>query len=306
MNSEINPELFEIDDENNWKTHLDNEGYVVLKNILSDDDIFTYMQLFMYDWKFVSPNFSFTDKSTWIPDNCPMIWNKGMIYSSGFGQSDFQWELRTNSRIISIWEKVHNTTELVVSFDGFSVFLSKTQSSPSWLHIDQNPKNEIYSIQGAFNFFEVSSHSAGFIVVPKSHKYYKPDVDEKKQYIPLDECDINNILAKKLIIPANCFILWNSKTIHANIGMNKNKQDTLDRLTSYITFFPKKDRSQEVFEKRMEGYIKGDNCGHYATMYHPKKHPYGLKKRYESRGFNHIVGRIDENGIIPENRMKLI
>ena len=75
MNGEINPELFEIHDEISWKTHLDEEGYVVLKNILSDDDIFTYMQLFMYEWKFVSPKFSFTDKSTWIPDNCPMMWN---------------------------------------------------------------------------------------------------------------------------------------------------------------------------------------------------------------------------------------
>lgn len=306
MNLEFIPELFEMDDEINWKKYLDNEGYVVLKNILNHDEIFTYMKTFIQEWKFVSPRFDFSDKSTWINDNCPMIWNKGMIYSNGFGQSEFQWSLRTNPKIISIWEKVHNTKDLVVSFDGFSVFLSNSQKSKSWLHIDQNPKSNLYSIQGAFNFFEVTKDSAGFIVVPKSHKTYNPDVDEKKNYIQLDDSDINNILLKKLIIPENCFVLWNSKTIHANIGINKNIKDNFNRLTSYITYFPKEYRSEEILKKRIQGYKDGDNCGHYAIRYNVKKHPYGLKNRYEKRGFNHIKGKLDEDGNIPKSRMKLL
>ena len=47
-----------------------------------------------------------------------------------------------------------------------SVFLSKEQKSKPWLHIDQNPSNTVYSIQGAYNFMPVRNvNDAGFVIV---------------------------------------------------------------------------------------------------------------------------------------------
>ena len=34
------------------------------------------------------------------------------------------------------------------------------------------------------------------------------------------ETDTYEGIAGKLLIPSNCFVLWNSKLIHANIGIN--------------------------------------------------------------------------------------
>lgn len=302
----IKPELFEIENESEWKDYLEQEGYVVLKNILSKERKEEYFKLFVKDWNYVSPNFDFHNKSTWTIDNSPMMWNKGMIYSSGLGQSDFQWALRTDERIISIWEKVHETKNLVVSYDGFSVFLSKKQKPKIWLHVDQNHKDKIYSIQGAYNFLPVTDESAGFIVVPKSHKTYNIDIDKKKQFIPIELDNEHVKKAVKLLIPENCFVLWNSKTIHANIGMSNKIKDNLNRLTSYITYFPKANRSEEILKKRIEGYKNGDNCGHFAIRHNIKKHPYGLKSRYEAREFNNIIPYLDEEGNIPQERLKLI
>ena len=116
------PELFDIEDDGAWKDHLDDHGYVVIKEVLCKDKYYKVYEQFVRDWLYVSPEFSFADKETWTLDRCPIWWEKGMVYSHGFGQSNFQWMLRTDKNIINIWERLHDTDELVVSYDGFSVF----------------------------------------------------------------------------------------------------------------------------------------------------------------------------------------
>ena len=66
-----------------------------------------------------------------------------------------------------------------------------------------------------------------------------------KKMVMFDQ-DLYQPKSVKLLIPDNCFVLWNSKTIHANVGMNKGtKKETkkvtkdINRLTAYITFLPK-------------------------------------------------------------------
>ncbi len=302
----LNPTLFDLNDDTAWKTHLAEQGYAVIQNVLDDE---TYNQLFKQfaaDWNYVSPNFDFHDKETWTTTNSPMMWGKGMIYSSGLGQSDFQWGLRTNPNIISIWQRLHGTKELVVSYDGFSVFLTRQQKPRFWLHIDQNPKDELYSIQGAYNFLPVGENDAGLVVVPESHRTFNIDVDKQYQFITIDPADDHASRAVKLLIPRNCFVLWNSKTIHANEGMTKPKNVELNRLTSYICYFPKEQRSEEVLQQRLAGYKNADNCGHYATRHDVKRHPYGLRHQYLARGFRTIQPRLEEDGSIPKERLALI
>lgn len=303
------PDIFKIKDDNLWKEYLDKYGYVVIENVLTQENIEKYFQQFAKDWKYVSPNFDFHNKDTWVIENTPMMWNKGMIYSSGLGQSDFQWMLRTDKNILEIWETLHNTNELVVSFDGFSIFLDKKQKPGMWLHVDQLSTDNIYSIQGAYNFFPVDENDSGFVVVPESHKTYKtkePDDGKKRSNFDcLSKDDPHVEKAVKLLIPGNSFILWNSKTIHANVGMNK-LSTRFNRLTSYICYFPKTQRDKSNLKKRMAGYFNGDNCGHFAIYHNIKRHPYGQKTRYEGRGFKNIEPTLTEDGNIPEERLRLI
>ena len=148
--------------------------------------------------------------------------------------------------------------------------------------VDQGNSEKILSIQGAYNFLKVSELDAGFLVVPDSHKTFKNKNKNKNKkkgnFILLDNDDPHISKAVKLIIPANCFVLWNSKTVHASTGMDqKIKEQKLNRLTSYITFFPKKDRSKGILKQRLQGYKLGHNCSHYAIYHDVKKHPFYLK-----------------------------
>ena len=316
----ILPKLFDINDHTNWKKNLDKNGFVVIKNILSNTEQIDYISQFKSDLNTVSPNLDCEDKSTWTIENTPMMFHKGMCIFNGFGQCDFMWKLRTNNNIIDIYRKLHNTDSLCVSLDGFSVFLSNKQKTKSWLHIDQNPSNPMYSIQGAYNFNRVGPDDAGFVVVPRSHLTYKPEVTHKRDWIQCGDNDEIESRASKLLIPANCFTLWNSKLIHCNTNITKTLTNPLtqstqnkiefNRLTCYITYLPKKYRPENVLGKRILAYKNGETTSHWANKCELKRYPWGFGKRYEERGFNRITPTLDnENGNgndIPIDRMELL
>ena len=110
---------------------------------------------------------------------------------------------------------------MVTSFDGLSLFLSDTQKSTSWLHQDQRPSDDRLSVQAVLNILPCNEFDAGFICVPKSHKTYIPS-DAKTDWMMLPKDDPNQKLAQKILTPPRSLILFNSKTIHSNIGMVKN------------------------------------------------------------------------------------
>ena len=287
MSQPFTPTLFDISDQENWMEYLEKEGYVVIKNVLSSEEREQGLSLFKKDMATVSPRFDFDDSSTWSIETCPLMFGKGMAVFNGFGQSDFMWHLRLNPKIQNIFKQIYSTNDLVTSLDGFSMFISKAQKSKPWLHIDQNPKNDMYSIQGAYNYFPVNEKTdAGFVLVPGSHKNYKPEVKGKADWHVCNPQPISE--SRKLIIPENCMVLWNSKTIHANEGMSKSGVE-LNRLTCYITYQPKHLRPENIKLKRQNAYVNGCATSHYANRCELKRYPFGFKTRYESRGFSTIT-----------------
>lgn len=309
------PPVFNVNENpRKWRNYLDSEGYVVLTDILNSEQYSDLLETFQREFTQVSPRFSFTDSETWTIANTPAMFGKGMAIYNGFGQSDFMWKLRTNSNIQSPFKTLFNTEELVTSLDGFSVFVSDKQKSKSWLHIDENPKNDIFSIQGAYNMFPVNSGDAGFLVVPGSHKTFKPETPHKKDWIVVDQ-ETFLPQAVKLLIPENSFTLWNSRLIHANTGMVKIKQKKeatrtpptrINRITAYVTFLPKELRSEKIKDARIETYKDGKTTSHWSNRCEVKTYPYGFKKRYESRGFNTLEPRLTETGDIPPDRACLL
>jgi len=318
------PTLFDKTDTDNWQNHLNDNGFVVIKNVLNPNDLENSKTQFIDDWSKVCPKFDFNDRSTWTINNTPIMWSKGMCVFSGLPQSDFMWKLRTNIDIQNIYKRIYQTDNLVASLDGLSVFLDNTHKSKSWLHIDQNPKNEIYSIQGSFNLLPVESNKdAGFIIVPDSHKTYKPIVGHKNDWIVCEDQVEQSGNARKLIIPENCLTLWNSRLIHANeaIKMSKTEFQTrmsesheensnpltlFNRITAYITFQPKIMRSSEILEKRIECYKNGQGTSHWANKCEIKRYPFGFKKNYLARNIVNLSPLLDGDGSIPQERLDVL
>lgn len=300
----IIPSTFSKDQIDDFTGHLETEGFVVIKNILTNQERETFFQKFKTDFNQVSPNFNFDDKSTWNIKNYPGMYGKGMCVFNGFGQANFMWYLRTNYDIKKIFKKLYNVDNLVTSMDGFSVFVDKNQKTKSWHHVDQNPKNPITSYQASYNFYPVNSDDAGFVVAPKSHIGYIPEVKHKRDWIMVEDDSEWNNKVVKLIIPDNCLTIWNSKLIHANAGMIKNT-NRINRLTCYLTYLPESLRNENIRQQRIQAYINGETCSHWANQCKIKKYPFGFKKNYEKKNLGRINPLlIDEN--IPPERLELI
>ncbi len=281
------PRVFKVEEVDEYKQYLDEHGYVVLGDILEDSVRTHLVEKFWTCWKECSPRFDRHDKSTWNIKNSPMMFAKGMAIFSGLPHCDFAWETRLQQNIKDVFAQIHGTSKLCTSFDGFSVFFTKDQKPPKWLHTDQNPSNTEYCIQGAYNFLPVTESSAGFIVVPGSHKEHR--VTKKPgDWVPVDD----DPRAVKLIIPQNTLVLWNSKTVHANTGMTTSEV-RLDRLTCYITYLPKKIRSKEVLERKILAYIGSTGTSHWANRCELKKYPWGFGPNYEARNFTKIVTPVE-------------
>ena len=290
---------------------LDTNGYVVFSDVLTSNQKTDFFNTFKEDMNILSPNFSVTDNNTWIIKNYPGMFGKGMCVFNGIGQSNFMWYLRAHKSIQSIYTKLYDTNELVTSFDGCSIFCSNKQKSKSWHHVDQNPKNTLQSYQGSYNFYPVTEKSSGFVLAPESHSQFVPEVTHSKDWIMLDKDSEWHGKVVKLLIPGNCFTIWNSKTIHANTGMvKKYVNPELDRLTCYITYLPKSLRPANTRLNRLQGYLDGVTTSHWANKYEPKKYPFGFKKQHE----NKLLGTIKPllipgdnlSNIIPSNRLELI
>ena len=298
----IIPTLFKYDDYQ-WSNYLAEHGYVVIKDILKFNERDIFWKLFKNDLMEVSPNFRFEEKNTWTEESYPGIFDKGIIPFNGLGQSNFSWFLRTNSKIQSLYQHLFNIDDLVVSMDAFSLFFCKSQQSEIWNHLDQNPKNEYLCYQGAYNYFEVDEDDSGFIVAPTSHLLFKPEVKHKKNWINIPSDSEWNKKMIKLLIPENCFVIWNSRTIHANVGMTK--ADEINRLTVYITYMPRNYSTKENTEKRVEAYLNGETCTHWANKCVIKKIPWDLKTDHENKKFNKLEPLIKNNNI-PINRKKML
>jgi ectoine hydroxylase-related dioxygenase (phytanoyl-CoA dioxygenase family) len=276
------PPIFTRDDTEGYLKYLDDNGYVVIGDMLEPAVQSILVEKFWECWTECSPGFDRFDKTTWTIKNSPMMFAKGMAVFSGLTHSDFAWETRLQGRIRDVFTEVHKTDKLAVSFDGFSVFFTKNQKTPSWLHTDQNPENTEYCVQGAYNFLPVTPSSAGFTVVPGSHKETRVTT-KKGDWVLVGE----DSRAVKLIIPANCLVLWNSKTVHANTGMTSS-EIRLDRLTCYITYLPKRKRPDTILTQKIVAYLKSEGTSHWANRCEIKKYPWGFGPTYDKRGFNKI------------------
>ena len=140
--------------------------------------------------------------------------------------------------------------------------------------------------------------------MPKSHLFYKPAVCHNKDWI---KCDLEYYLkkSKKLLIPANCFTLWDSNVIHANQGMSK-KTTELNRLTAYIAYLPKKLRPAKILKERIKAYKNNDATSHWANKCELKRYPWGFGTKYKSRGYNTIDSTKEEDGEVPPDRLDLL
>ena len=178
------------------------------------------------------------------------------------------------------------------------------------------------------------------MVVPGSHKQWKNRASgqkgsrHKSGFAPLkrDEPDFDDLFGRavKLDLPANCLVLWNSKTLHGtspgsrerpHITTTNDLEDeggastsgdvaegcraagrgdvvlpVPNRLTCFVAMLPRQLRPRGAIQAKLDVYRGGGSTNHWAHA--GEAHP------VNSTG--PIAGRMAEDGSIPPERIALI
>lgn len=265
---------FDLADETRWLKHLQDHGFVVLKEVADADQVNEAKSLL---WDAISERHEQVNKQD------PDTWNfrcnaPGII--PWLAQSAGAWAVRGWPGVKNAFAQIWQTEELIVSMDCVILWRpwwlnSDWKPQTEGLHIDQNPfrKPGLECVQGMVPLIHVDEHSGGLQVVPDSHldaakeafKRTHPHMRSSGDWCPCDDHDLQQQAVLLLADPGD-LILWDSRTIHGGlVGSGKGQQDEpveLARLAVTVAMTPRAWAGQLVQERRRAGFQKGENFNH--------------------------------------------
>ncbi len=156
--------------------HLEAEGYVVLKSMLQESECQHVLSLMWTELE---------QRGTGIVRGCPETWggDNARWFGNQWGHSDAKWWVRGQPQFKRVWQRIHGTDDLIVSFDG-SVMWRPWGHNKEWrgtaqpLHTDgkdyasgiPNGIPDGYT-QGLVNLVKTTPEAGGNALVPRSHLF---------------------------------------------------------------------------------------------------------------------------------------
>jgi hypothetical protein len=178
--SVISEEVFE-----EYKRQLDEDGYAIIKGAVDPDKAEQYAQRFWDYLENLSKDHKIdrNDTSTWKGGNW-MANLHGILKQYNVGHAQFIWDVRDEDGIVSFFEQLWETNDLLVSFDGACMIRPTRNGSVSkWAHTDQapflnvkennGPAREVRDfgcVQGLLNLKPCGPNDGGLVVYKGSHK----------------------------------------------------------------------------------------------------------------------------------------
>ncbi|KAJ0120119.1 uncharacterized protein J7T55_000973 [Diaporthe amygdali] len=230
---ENEPQLDTSTNFGDWRDQLINDGYVVLKGVISPERAGYYLDS-LFDWLETFPyGFRKDDSSTWGPPNLPAHIKGGMYHAYSVAHERFFWEARMEPTILNAYAKLWQTEDLLVSFDGANLTLPTKDREPvgAWPHVDQSPHRKgLQCVQGILNLAPNGPKDGGLIVLKGSsalnEAFFKTHDTERETWGPADWFGFKpeevewfkerGCEAIKVCAEPGDLILWDSRTVHYN------------------------------------------------------------------------------------------
>jgi len=291
------PPKFAHDDPQAYK-YLEENGYVVISNVATKDEVAHGIDLFWKYMKHAHPKIDREDISTWN-SNWPQWSATGIIAADGIGQSEFAWFARGLPNVKKIFSNIWDGEEdLLVSFDAAGV-VRPIEYNPDWttrggwFHFDQNgyQKKGLHCVQGLLNFLPSGGTDGGLTVVPRTHLLFdklfasRADICDKfgsdfvmltKQGVVPEIWNDPQYYPVKLCLDPGDFALWDSRVAHCNHPPSPKKElpkPDIRRLVSYVCMTPvqaAKKNKKELLQQRLEAFRDGLTTSHWPHEYQPR------------------------------------
>ncbi len=226
------------------KTNLSQKGYCVIPNILDQEEI-DYVKQIFFDWK---SNIACHDKIHYQTDP------HGIYKTLEAGHQRHAWFIRTRPKVKEVFQKLLNTEELVVSFDG-SCYIPKAfqKKDNIWTHTDQASCDKgLKCYQGLVTLTDNKERT--LVVYEGSHllhsTYFEDrGINNSKNWNLIEHDYLDEIQDTKRVlhIPAGSLVVWDSRVFHQN---QYGKPGSEERLVQYVCYLPKSHPKNTVAMQR--------------------------------------------------------
>ena len=241
--------------------HLRNKGYVVVEDVLNEEQIAKARGMF-YDWAKNIPD---------IEKNHKKINVRGIFKYHEAGHQEHAWYLRTLPCVKRVFADLHQTNDLIVSYDGCCWITPEHFAKcrdKCWTHVDENPKKcDKPTYQGFVSL--TSNTNTSLVVYEESHKlfneYFERHVGDKKitSWNKIEKSYLERIQSRRkvLCVPAGAVVVWDSRTFHQN---QYGYPDCEERIVQYINYMPRADskNTKSNKRKRIEYFATRRTTGH--------------------------------------------
>lgn len=245
-----------------YKEELDEKGYCIIEDVLSLEEIKEARKYFN-EWYNSHPQIKIISEK---------VNPHGIFKHFNIGHQRHAWFIRTRPKVQEVFQKIWNTDDLVVSFDGTCYIPSNCKKKDNiWTHTDQAPsKKGRICIQG---FVALTTNTNRSLVVYEgSHKLHeeyakKYNLKSTKDWLLIEHEYLEKIKETKKVlnVKVGSLVLWDSRTFHQNqYGGNCNEE----RIVQYVCFLPRKDLTEKMQEKRINYFLDERTTSHW---------PYPLK-----------------------------
>ena len=244
----------------NYKAELASQGYCIIPNVLTSDEIDTAKTMFKEWQKTIDDH----DKIHRAIDP------HGIYKHHEVGHQRHAWYIRTNPKVQEAFKSIWNCDDLIVSFDG-SCYIDKNnkQKDKIWTHTDQGPDNDTQCYQG---FVALTSNvERTLIVYESSHLYHKKYFEEKggkskSNWHLIDHDILDNLKHTKraLEVPAGSLVIWDSRCFHQN---RYGAPESEERMVQYVCYFPRnhKHNTLAIHKKRQKYFEERRTTSHWPA-----------------------------------------
>jgi hypothetical protein len=212
--------------------------------------------------------------------------HKMLIQHWKTGHSKLAWDVRQAPAVKEAFSKIWGTDDLIVSFDGISVYIldKPTRNSNSWFHVDQSyTRNNFECIQSWVNGYDTCEGDATLVILEGSNNFHG---DFQKEFNIADKGDWFKLQNKEqydfyktrgcaeiaIKCPRGYGVFWDSRTLHYGNPVQKMASDDFNyRCVVYVCMTPRSLAKSKDLEKRKKHFNELRMTSHWPHK--PKLFP---------------------------------
>ena len=193
--------------------------------------------------------------------------HKMLIQHWKIGHSKLVWEVRQNKKVINTFAKIWNTEDLIVSFDGASIYIldKPKRENNTWFHVDQSyTRNNFECIQSWINAYDTNEGDATLVILENSNQYHKDfqehfNITDKKDWFKLENKEQYDFYINKgcrniaIKCPRGYGVFWDSRTLHYGNPVQKIASNKFNyRCVVYVCMVPRNFANKKSLDKRLK------------------------------------------------------